>query len=186
MSSIATTIQQVLIDLRSDKANVKAKSLENLHNIFDNRSEELNSIFKSNKNRRRNNDGDDDDDESLSWYRLFNELHNAIKNQCALINASKSHQSQKTLIAKNDTFKELLRKCINLANEQIPNVTYKQICQAAFECFEISSVCLYFDAVYLQIIYKHILNAKHSISELNQAEWSRKFQNNFTLNPTTR
>lgn len=172
LTALVTNIEQVLIDLRSDKTTVRAKSLENLHSYFDSRSDDLHAIFKSNTNNRRNND---DDNELLSWSSLFNGLHNAIRNQCALIGASRSQQTQKTLIAKNDAFKEILRKCINLANERTPNVSYKQICQVAFDCFGSPEMCSYFDALYLQIIYKHILNAKHNIGELNKTEWSRKF-----------
>lgn len=172
LSAFMTNIEQVLIDLRSDKTTVRTKSLENLHSYFDSRSDDLHAIFKSNNNSRRDND---DDNESLSWTSLFNGLHNAIRNQCALISASRSQQTQKTLIAKNDAYKEVLRKCINLANERTPNVPYKQICQVAFDCFGTPEMSSYFDALYLQIIYKHILNSKHNIGELSKTEWSRKF-----------
>lgn len=177
MSSQATAllmnIRQVLIDLKSDKATLRAHSLENFHSIFDSRSADLYAILRLNHIRT-----DDDDDDAFTWSNLFDGIHDAIRDQCTRISACKTSSSQKTLISKNDLFKEALRKCINVANEQIPNVPYKKICNAAFECFEGPSMCQHFDALYLQIVYKHILNTKHSIAELNNAEWSRKLHLN--------
>lgn len=168
-AALLTNIKQtVFIDLKSDKVNVRTHSLENIHNIFDNRSEQLCAIL-----RLTNNNHSDDD--SFSWSELFDGLHEAIKDQCMRIDAGKRSQSQKSLISKNDSYKEALRKCINLANNHIPNVSYTKICHAAFECFEIPAISPYFDVLYLQIVLKHILNAKHSTSELKVTDWSRKF-----------
>lgn len=138
--------------------------------ILDNRSSELSAILRP---TQRHN-GDDDDDDPFTWTQLFDGLHSAICEQCQRIAASKSAQSQKSLISKNDEYKEALRKCINVANEQIPHVSYKKICHSAFDCFETPAIATHYDALYLQIVYKHILNAKHSIGEIVVAEWSRK------------
>lgn len=174
MSSTAAlliNIKQALIDLRSDKSNVRAHGLTNFHSILDNRSSDLSLILRSTTNRH------DSDDDSYTWTNLFDDVHSAIREQCQRI-AGKSSQSQKSLISKNDEYKEALRKCINVANQQIPHVAYKKICHSAFECFETPAIAMYYDTLYLQIVYKHILNAKHSIGELLVADWSRKF---FTL-----
>lgn len=180
MSSSSTALliqikQLVSIDLKSDKVTVRAKSLDEFHNIFDNRSRELSTIFRPRDNNRMDVDNDDDDHVILTWSELFTSLHEAIKDQCIRIDGCKSVGSQKSLIAKNDAYKEALRKCINLANEHIPNVPYTKICQTAFECFQVPSVRNYFDALYLQIVRKHILNARHSLSEIKISDWSRKF-----------
>lgn len=174
--ALLMNIKQVLIDLKSDRAAVRAHALENVHNVFDNRSTELTSILRSNNSAARSNgNDDDDDDDGLTWSNLFNGLHDAIKDQCIRVNVCKSSQSQKTLITKNDQYKEALRKCINVANAQVPNVSYKKIYQASYECFSSQSISTYFDALYLQIVYKHILNAKHNIGELGVTEWNGTF-----------
>lgn len=180
MSSMTALLKQikqiVLIDLKSDKATVRTKCLDEFHNIIDNRSKEMCSILGANKKHCSTNDDDDDEDdhETFTWSELFTCLHEALKDQCARIDMSRGAQNQKSQIAKNDTYKEVLRKCINLANEHVPNVSYKKICHAAFECFNVQSIRIYFDALYLQIVRKHILNAKHSLSEIKIDEWSRK------------
>lgn len=172
MSALLMQIKQlVLIDLKSDKVTVRTKSLDEFHNIFDNRSKDLYAILRARNNDRTD---DDDDHETFTWSELFIGIHEALKDQCMRIDAGRRAQNQKSLIAKNDSYKEALRKCINVANEHIPNVSYTKICQAAFECFSMPSVSIYFDAVYLQIVRKHILNAKHSLSEIKVADWSRK------------
>lgn len=181
MSSSSTALliqikQLVSIDLKSDKVTVRAKSLDEFHNIFDNRSRELSTIFRpKDNNNRMDVDNDDYDHVVITWSELFTSLHEAIKDQCMRIDSSRSAASQKSLIAKNDAYKEALRKCINLANEHIPNVPYTRICQTAFECFQTPSVRNYFDALYLQIVRRHILNARHSLSEIKISDWSRKF-----------
>lgn len=172
-SVLLMNIKQVLIDLRSDKTTTRSQGLQNVHNIFDNRSSELSQILRP--TNRRGGGAHDDDDDSFSWTNLFDGLHHAIREQCQRIDAGKSAQSQKSLISKNDEYKEALRKCINLANEQIPNVSYKIICQSAFDCFETPAIAMYYNSLYMQIVYKHILNAKHSIGELLVADWSRKY-----------
>lgn len=167
-AALLTNIKQyICIDTKSDRANTRTQSLENIHNIFDNRGDELCAILRSNNNNR-------DDDDSLSWSELFDGLHDAIRDQCRRIDIGKRSQNQKTLIAKNDAYKEALRKCINLANKHVPNVSYTKVCHAAFDCFEDPLMSPHFDALYLQIILKHILNAKHSTSELKLTDWSRK------------
>lgn len=175
MSSSAALLMQikqlVLIDLKSDKVTVRTKSLEEFHNIFDHRSKDLCAILRASNNNRTD---DDDDHETFSWSELFTGIHEALKDQCMKIDAGRRTQSLKSLIAKNDSYKEALRKCINVANEHIPNVSYTKICHAAFECFSMPAVSMYFDSVYLQIVRKHILNAKHSLSEIKVADWSRK------------
>lgn len=159
--------QFVFIDLKSEKVTARTQSLDHIHNIFDNRGEELCAILRSTNTNRS-------DDDSFSWRDLFDGLHEAIKDQCMRIDAGRRSQNQKTLIAKNDAYKEALRKCINLANKHNPNVSYTKICHSAFECFEIPAISPHFDSIYLQIVLKHILNAKHSTSELKVADWSRK------------
>lgn len=175
MTALLMQIKQlVLIDLKSDKTTVRTKCLDDFHNIFDNRGKELCAILRTNNNQRNAND-DDDDTETFTWSQLFTGLHEALKDQCMRIDAAKSVQTQKTLIAKNDAYKEALRKCVNMANEHIPNVPYTKICHASFECFQVPALRMYFDGLYLQIVKKHILNAKHSLSDIKIAEWSRKF-----------
>lgn len=175
-AALLLSIKQVLIDLRSDKTNVRANGLQSFHSLFDNRSSDLSLILRPTTQRRN---GHDEEDDLFTWTNLFDELNSAIREQCQRIHAAKSVQSQKSLVSKNDEYKEALRKCINVANEQIPNVAYKKICHAAFDCFETPAIAMFYDALYLQIIYKHILNAKHSISELLVADWSRKFSTSF-------
>lgn len=167
MAALLTQIKQIIIDLKSDKVTVRSKGLDEFQNIFDNRSKELSALLRSN-----NNCGDDDD--PFSWSNLFEEVHAAVKDQCYRIESSNRLQNQKGLISKNDSYKGALRKCINAANEQMPNVSYTNICTAALECFETPCMRNHFDAVYLQIVFKHILNAKHCLNELKIDEWSRK------------
>lgn len=167
-SILLTNVKQVLIDLKSDRANVRSQSLDNFHNILDNRSSELCALFRSSHNY-------DDGDDTFSWSELFYGLHDAIKDQCIRLETSRS-QSQKSLVAKNDGYKEALRKCINMANERVPNVSYTKICHAAFECFENSTIRHHFDVLYLQIVFRHILSARHNISELKISDWSCKLE----------
>lgn len=171
MTVLLTQIRQVLIDLKSEKITVRSKCLDEFHNILDNRSRDLLVFLRSSHNNRT----DDDDHEVLTWSDLFSGLHDAIKDQCARLDASNRSQTMlKSLIAKNDGYKGALRKCINLANEDGPNVSYTKICHAAFECFDTPAMNAYFDDLYMQIVRKHILNAKHSLSELKITDWSRK------------
>lgn len=166
-SILLMNVKQVLIDLKSDRVNVRSQSLEQFHNILDNRSAELSALFRSNSNN-------DDAEESFTWSELFHGLHDAIKDQCIRLDTSRS-QSQKSLMAKNDIYKEALRKCIDGANETVPNVPYTRICHAAFECFENNTIRHHFGGLYLQIVFRHILSAKHSISEIKISDWSCKF-----------
>lgn len=168
-SVLLTNIKQALIDIKSDKTNVRAHGLQSFHNILDNRSADLRLVLAS-TNRR----ADDYDDDPVTWTHVFDDLHSAIREQCQRIHAVKSSQSQKSLISKNDEYKEALRKFINVANEKIAHVSYKKICISAFECLETPAIAMHYDALYLQIVYKHILNAKHSIGELLVGDWSRK------------
>ncbi|XP_055323121.1 serine/threonine-protein kinase ATM isoform X2 [Sitodiplosis mosellana] len=175
MSALLMQIKQiVLIDLKSDKATVRTKCLDEFHNIFDSRSKDLCAILRANNNNR----SDDDDHETFTWSELFSGLHEALKDQCMRIDAT---QNKKSLIAKNNAYKEALRKCINAANEHVPNVSYARICNAAFECFDIPSISIYFDELYLQIVWKHILSAKHSLSEIRVADWSSLLSHIFKL-----
>lgn len=169
-SALLTNIKQVLIDLRSDKTTIRANGLKNFHNILDNRSADLRLVLKATTNRRND---DYDADDPVTWAFVYDELHIAIREQCQRIDKSSS-QSQKSLISKNDEYKGALRKFINAANEKIAHVSYKKICHSAFECFETPAIAAHYDGLYLQIVYKHILNAKHSIGELVLADWSRK------------
>lgn len=168
-SALLVNVKQVLIHLRSDKTNVRAQGLQTFHSILDNRSADLRSLLIPATDRQHNDDYDDE----FSWTHLFDGLHDAIKEQCQRIHAAKSTHSQKSLISKNDEYKEALRKCINVANEKFAHVSYRKICHSAFECFETPAIAMHYDALYLQIVYKHILNAKHSIGELVVADWSR-------------
>lgn len=167
MTALLNQVRQILIDLKSEKATVRSKGLDEFHNILDNRSKELSAILRSNNNYS-------DDEDPFTWMHLFEEVHGAVKDQCYRIDSGNRSQSQKGLIGKNDGYKEALRKCINAANEHIPNVSYTKICNAALECFDTSCIRKHFDAVYLQIVFKHILNAKHCLNELKVDEWSRK------------
>lgn len=161
-------VKKLIFDLRSDKAKVRKQSLDDLHNIFDNRSTELCVTLKANEN---------DDPETFTWSQLFTGLHEAIKDQCMRI--ERSVRTQNALITKNNCsmFKEALRRCVNIANEHIPNVSYRIICNTALECFETPALCMYFGDLYLQIIRKHILNAKHSLDDIQITDWNRKSQN---------
>ncbi|XP_031619505.1 serine/threonine-protein kinase ATM [Contarinia nasturtii] len=173
-------IRQQLIDIKNDKITVRSKSLDELHNIFDNRAHELRGIFRLNSNNHHHSDEDETD--TFNWSELFDGLHDAVKDQCMRIEAGKRAESQKnSLLAKNDSYKSLLRKCVSLANEYMPNISYAKICHAAFECFETPTICCHFDGLYLQIVKKDILNAKHSLSELKLAEWSRLLSHIFEL-----
>lgn len=169
--------QLVAIDLKSDKATVRTKSLDEFHNILDNRSKELNAILrpipKSSNNHRMDVD-DVDDHDAFTWSDLFTCLHEALKDQCIRIDACRSAQTQKTLMGKNDAYKEALRKCVDLANEHTPCVPYTKICHAAFECFQVPSIHIHFDGLYLQIVKKHILSAKHSLSDIKSDDWKSK------------
>lgn len=160
--SLLNNIKQVLIDLKSDRATVRTKCIDEFHNVLDNRARELRDVIRVNNNRREDNEHD------LTWSDIFYGLNDAVKEQCGRNGNSRSNQ-------KNDAYKEALRKLINVANEHVPNVSYTQICEAAFECFEDATFCYHFGAVYLQIVLKHILNAKHSLSEIDTAGWARKF-----------
>lgn len=168
MTALLVQVKQILIDLKSDRVTVRNKAVDEFHNILDNRSKELSAILRSNSNIS-------DDEDPFLWSHLFDEVHSAVKDQCYRIDTGNRSQSQKGLITKNDGYKEALRKCINAANEHIPNVSYTKICTAVLECFEVPCVRAHFDAVYLQIVFKHILNAKHSLNELKIDVWSRKF-----------
>lgn len=168
-SALLVNVKQVLINLRSDKTTTRAQGLQNFHSILDNRSADLRSILVPTTNQH----SDEYDDDPFTWTHLFDGLHDAIKEQCQRIHASKSTQSQKSLISKNDEYKEALRKCINMANERIAHVAYRKICHSALECFETPNIAMHYDVLYLQIVYKHILNAKHSIGELSIGDWSR-------------
>lgn len=173
MTMLLIQIRQVLIDLKNDKVTARTKALDELTNIFDNRAQDLRATFRSNNN----NHMDDDDRDTFNWSDLFDGLHEAIKDQCMRIGGGRRTQSQKSsnsLIGKNDSYKEVVRKCISLANEDVPSVSYAKICHAAFECFETPAMRSHFDGLYIQIVLKNILNAKHSLSELKVAEWSRK------------
>lgn len=167
--SLLMNTKQLLLDLKSDKVNVRARCLNELNNIFDVRRDDLVVALNANHSSRS-----DDDDVILKWSDLFRELHDAIKDQCMRIDAAKRTPSQKTIIAKNDIYKGLLRRCINLANVQIPNVPYTKICHAVFEALETPSIRTYFVDVYMQIVFRHILEAKHTLSDLKISDWSRK------------
>lgn len=166
-SELLTNVQYtVLNELIKRKTFIRA--LKKIHDIFDNRTKDLCEIL-SPYNRIHS------DDDFFSWNELFDGLHEAIKIHCKRIVYTQTPKGKNSLISKNGEFKEAFRKCINLANPVVPNVSYTKICQAAFECLETPTIYYHFDELYVSIVLKHILNAKHSISELRVTDWSRKF-----------
>lgn len=172
-SELFTNIKYtVLNDLIKSKTFIRA--LKKIHDIFDNRTKDLCEILNPNNTCHS-------DDDFFSWNELFDGLHEAIKIHCKRIVDTQTLKSKNSLISKNGEFEEALRKCINLANPVVPNVSYTKICQSAFECLETPTIYCHFHELYISIVLKHILNAKHSISELKITDWSRKFKIEFRL-----
>lgn len=160
-SILINEIKQTFIDLKSDKVTVRTKALDNLNNLIDNRSTEINHVLLS--------DGNDTD-----WSYVYGELHIAITEQVARLDSSRSTASQSSLQNRNDGFKSALTKCINLANEKAVNVSLQKICSTAFECFGNATFRKYFHTCYLKIVNRKVLNANSNLDELRISDWSRK------------
>lgn len=164
MSSVylCRDIKQILIDIKSDKTTVRSKSLNDFQQIIDDRSEELHRALTS------------DDEDAITWNALYFELHEALKEQCVRLESCRTASTLNTMKNKNDAYKSILTKCINVANERDPNIPLRSISDSVFDCFESSSISKYFDTCYLKITYKHILNTKFNLVELKVNDWSRK------------
>lgn len=157
---LSNEIKQAIIDLKSDKASLRSKGLDNIQQLIDNRSNDIDSILRSNH------------EDYITWSTLYSELHETIREQCLRLESCRSGSSLTTLKNKNDAYKSIFTKCINLANQHNSNVPLRRICETAFECFSNTIFRTYFDGCYLKIINKHVLCTKFNLDSLEVSDWS--------------
>lgn len=162
MPYLCRDIKQILIDIKSDKTAVRTRSLNDFQQIIDDRANELHRALVL------------DDEDAITWHFLYFELHEALKEQCRRLESCRAASTLNTMRNKNDIYKLILTKCIDVANERVSNIPLRKICDSVFECFEYAFIFKYFDACYLKIAYKHILNTKYNLNELKENDWKCK------------
>lgn len=155
-------IKQTLTDISSDKVTIRTKALDNFNNLVDNRSDDVCRVLNSLV------------DEDFKWHTVFRELSNAVRDQSYRVDNCRSATSSSQQKNKNDSYKTALAKWVNLANQQAPNISPRIICDVAFECFRTPSIRQSFDLCYLKIVFKHVLDTRFSLDELEVSDWSRK------------
>lgn len=155
------TIRQYLLDLKSDKVTTRTKSLENIQRQLDDRPADLKKCFAY------------CDEDAIKWKDFYHSLHDAVREQCERLDKC-TRANIETTKNKNDAYKTVITKCINLANEPVAQIPLRTICDTVLGCFRTATHCKYFASCYLKIAHKHILSTKGNLNELKASDWAGK------------
>lgn len=153
-------IEKLLGDIRSYKVTVRTKGLDSLQQIFEGRSRELTELLSSELCG------------AVTWNSLLRCLHEAVKTQ-----AGRLDDPRCTTATKNRTgnYSTVLRKYLDLANDQTQNIAYDVIFEIAFDAFAGAATREHFDLCYVKIIRKHVLQSCHNLATVKISHWSSEY-----------
>lgn len=165
LNSLAKELLVIRTEIQSSKPTPRTKALEKLSYIFDNRCEEIVRLLSLAYIEAE-----------TSWTQLFETLNDALQQQTINLEASKGTAGFKTIDNKSNEHINVFQKCINLANRERQNISYRDILDSAFECFKERQMSKYFDLCYLQVVKKNVLQySKGNLAEIKIKDWCRKF-----------
>lgn len=151
-------------ELRSDKQTVRDKALGKIQHILVNRPDDLTELLSTATAHA-----------DITWSRLFDTAHESNVDAAGLLAATNDAKKLTTLKGKVSDKVNIIQRILTLScQDRVIRISVKSILQKAFQCFRHRSMVQYFGDCYLQIVTKHILNAKADISEIKPEEWSGK------------
>lgn len=164
-SILNQSLMAIDFELRSDKQTVRDKALGKIQHILVNRTDDLTELL-SNSNANLD----------ITWSRLFETAHESIVDASGLLAATQEPRKLSTLKSKVSDKINIIQRIVALScQDRVIRISLKSILQNAFQCFRHRTMVQYFGDCYLQIVTKHVLNAKADLSEIKHEEWSGKF-----------
>lgn len=162
MNPPSSVLYSELIHIRSEVKNEKpaprGKVIDRLNDLFDNREQDVAAVLSR-------------EDSSANWNDLFSALHEAIQLQATNLNAS----TAQAVLNKTNTHINAVQKCVNIANRNEQNITYKSILKAALEIFAENRLAKHFALCYLQVVTRNILQCrKGNLATVMAEEWKSK------------
>lgn len=157
-------------EIRSEKPAIRDKALGKIQQILVNRSDDLTELLS---NSNSNVD--------ITWSRLFETAHESIVDASGQLAAAPDQKKLSTLKSKVYDKINIIQKIVALScQDRVVRISHKSILQKSFQCFRNRCMVQYFGDCYLQIVTKHVLNAKADLSEIKREEWSGKCEPNFS------
>lgn len=165
LSILSQSLMTIDFEIRSDKQTIREKALRQIQHILFNRSDDLVELL-SNSNSTVD----------ITWCRLFETAHESIVEASGRLAAAADQRKLSLLKSKIDDKINIIQKIVLLScQDRVIRISHKSILQKSFQCFRNRCMVQYFGDCYLQIVTKHVLNAKADLSEIKCDEWSGKF-----------
>ncbi len=164
LSILSQSLMTIDFELRSDKQTVRDKALGKIQHILVHRTDEVTELLA---NQNVNSD--------ITWSRLFETAHESIVDAAGQLAATEDAKKLTTLKGKIGDKINVMQRIVSLScQDRVIRISFKSILQKVFQCFRHRAMVQYFGDCYLQIVTKHVLNAKADLSEIKQEEWSGK------------
>lgn len=169
-SILNQSLMSIDFELRSEKQTIRDKALGKIQHILVNRTDDLTELLS---NSNSNSD--------ITWSRLFETAHESIVDAAGQLAGTQEQRKLTTLKGKVSDKINIIQRIVTLScQDRVIRISLKSILQKAFQCFRHRSMVEYFGDCYLQIVTKHVLNAKADLSEIKQEEWSGKSLSDFS------
>lgn len=183
--ALSDNVATIDVEMRSNRAPVRNKSLERFQSILHNRSDELVKLLGS-----RADTESQTSDVDMTWSRLFDSAHEACILQVSILESKQATAGIHLIENKNRVHISVIQKIVELANqnERLPNSALLERC---FQCFGGSRLMRkYFGMCYMQILQMYVLPCPKginstttianqwdnaSLEDVKINEWSRKF-----------
>lgn len=163
-----TILNQLLMsidfELRSDKPSIRDKALTKIQHILVHRTDELTELL-SNSNANAD----------ITWSRLFDTAHESIVDAAGVMASTQDQRKLTTLKGKVGDKINIIQRIVALScQDRVIRIGPKSVLEKVFQCLRHRTMVEYFGDCYLQIVTKHVLNAKMDLSEIRREEWSGK------------
>ncbi|KAJ6636448.1 Serine-protein kinase ATM, partial [Pseudolycoriella hygida] len=149
-------------ELRSEKQNVREKALSKINHVLVHRTNELIELLS-----------DSNADSDITWSRLYDTAHESIVYAAGQLAEATDERKLLTLTNKIGDKINIIQRIVSLSyQDRVVRISLKSIVQKTFQCLRHRTMVQYFGDCYLQIVTKHVLNAKLDLSDIKQEEWS--------------
>lgn len=164
LSILGQSLLTIDFEIRSDKPAIREKALVKIQQILVNRSDDLTELLSNSSPTT-----------DITWSRLFETAHESIVDASGQLAATQDEKKLKTLKSKVHDKINIIQRIVALScQDRVVRISHKSILQKSFQCFRNRCMVQYFGDCYLQIVIKHVLNAKADLSEIKREEWSGK------------
>lgn len=167
LQALYNQLEKIQTNNRSEKVTIRQKSLEELDQILNSRSNDLMQLSIN---------------DSAMWINLFDSAHEAILQQSKRYLDTMDKKALNLLESRSAMHKIVIQKILNIANANCLAISLNIILEKCFHCFDNRTLSKYFGECYLQILDKNVLcSAACNLGEIKTKSWQRKFSGKFSF-----